>query len=182
MITFVNVRTEKDDTERETFFRQEIWIWIESSLARGNYKWVVRNVSPTYDIHALYTKVCSLANKATFISHALEVKQIFTINPGNDIFLYHAELLEQMRLVKSQGESLGLSASIPPWLEQSLLLILIFHKSNTGIGLCVGLHFLAHALLVTIFLAVVTLALEFALRGHMRRRTTLEALLVLRSR
>ena len=80
MITFVNVRTEKDDTERETFFRQEIWIWIESSLARGNYKWVVRNVSPTYDIHALYTKVCSLANKATFISHALEVKKIFTIN------------------------------------------------------------------------------------------------------
>lgn len=92
-------------------------------MARGDFKWVVRTISPTYDIHALYTKIISLANKATWISHALEFRKIFTMQSGGDIFQYHAELLEQIKLVKMQGESLGLPTQIPSWMEQSLLLI-----------------------------------------------------------
>ena len=91
-----------------------LWLWAHS---------VTRTISPTYDIHALYAKVSSLANKATWISHALEFKKIFTMPSSGDIFQYHAELIEQIKLVKSQGESLGLTASVPPWMEQCLLLI-----------------------------------------------------------
>ena len=121
--TFVNVRTEQPDSERETYYRQEIWCWMESSLEKGTFKWVARNISPTYDIHALYAKICSLANRATWISYALEFRKIFTMVPGADIFQYHADLVQQIRLVGSQGESLGLHVSITPAMEQCLLLI-----------------------------------------------------------
>ena len=122
-ITFVDVRSWQPETEKQHYFRQEIWQWLDQSLAKGNFKWVVRSISPVLDIHALFSKVDSLANKATLISHALECKKIFTMVPGPDIFLYHADLIQQIKLVKLQGESLGLASVIPPWMEQSLLLI-----------------------------------------------------------
>ena len=53
---FVNVRTNQKDDKSESYYRQEIWCWMEASLEKGTFKWVARNVNPTYDIHALYTK------------------------------------------------------------------------------------------------------------------------------
>ena len=81
---------------------------MEASLEKGTFKWVARGISPPYDIHALYTKVCSLANRATWISYALEFRKIFTMVPGVDIFQYHADLVQQIKLVAAQGESLGM--------------------------------------------------------------------------
>jgi hypothetical protein len=100
-----------------------IWTWMEASLAKGTFKFITRSITPVYDIHMLYAKVSSLANKATLISHALEFKKIFTMSHSGDIFQYHAELLEQIKMVQSQGETLGITASVPPWMEQCLLLI-----------------------------------------------------------
>ena len=105
---FVNIRTGTAESDRQAFYRQEIWSWMEISLEKGTYKWVARSITPAYDIHALYTKVSSLANRATWISYALEFRKIFLITPGNDIFNYHAEITQQMKLVKAQGEALGL--------------------------------------------------------------------------
>ena len=80
-VCFVNFRTEKKETEKENFFRVEIWQWIETSLSKGVFKWVARTIQPVYDIHAIYTRVVSLANKATWISHCLEFQKIFTMKP-----------------------------------------------------------------------------------------------------
>ena len=120
---FRNVRTGEKEGPRQHQYRQEIWTWMDSSLSKGMYRWVTRSIPCVYDIHALYTKVFNMANKATFISQALEFKKIFSIACGSDIFAYHAEILEQIKLVKVQGETLGLNASIPPWMEQALLLL-----------------------------------------------------------
>jgi hypothetical protein len=123
-VKFINSRTGESETERNAFFRHEIWTWMEQSLAKGNFKWVARSITPVFDIHLLYNKVVSLANKATWISHALEFKKIFSLSPARtDIFQYHADLQQQIRLVRTQGESLGLVAEVPTWMEQSLLLI-----------------------------------------------------------
>jgi hypothetical protein len=99
---FVSVMDGKRETDKEVYFRQEIWQWMENSLSKGSYKWVVRTINPTYDIHSLYTKIVSLANKATWISHALEFRKIFTIPSTSDIFQYHADLIQQMKVVRSQ--------------------------------------------------------------------------------
>jgi hypothetical protein len=118
------------ETDKQVFFRQEIWSWIESSLSKGSFKWVVRTISPTYDIHALYHKVVSLANKATWISHALEFRKLFTMPNTGDIFQYHADLIQQIKLVRNQGEALGITADVPPWMEQSLLLIAAWQNTQ----------------------------------------------------
>jgi hypothetical protein len=120
---FVIATSGKAETDKEVYFRQEIWTWMDSSLSHGTYKWVARTIKPVYDIHALYTKVVSLANKATCISHALEFKKIFTMPVSSDIFQYHADLIQQMKVVGQQGASLGIDAVIPSWMEQSMLLI-----------------------------------------------------------
>ena len=121
-MTFVNQLTGRVETEIEMHYRHEI-SWMESSLAKGIFKWVVRSISPVYDIRKLYRKIEMLANKATPISHALEFKRIFTLNAKEDIFQYHSELVQQIKLVKMQGESMGLETVVPPWMEQSVLLI-----------------------------------------------------------
>ena len=118
------------ETEKQIFFRQEIWSWIESSLSKGSFKWLVRTISPTYDIHTLYHKIVSLANKATWISHALEFRKLFTMSNTGDIFQYHADLIQQIKLVRTQGEALGITADVPPWMEQSLLLIAAWQNTQ----------------------------------------------------
>jgi hypothetical protein len=123
-VQFINTRSGELEKEKAAYYRQEVWVWMEQSLAKGNYKWIVRTISPVFDIRSLYNKVVSLANRATWISHALEFKKIFQISPASmDIFQYHAELVTQIKLVRTQGEALGLSAEVPKWMEQSLLLI-----------------------------------------------------------
>lgn len=86
---------------------------------------MARSISPTYDIHALYKKISSLANRSTWISYAMEFKKIFNMTPSSDIFQYHADLMQQVKLVKAQGECLGLNQVnvLPPWMEQCLLLM-----------------------------------------------------------
>jgi hypothetical protein len=120
---FVMASTGDVEPPKEVYFRQEIWTWLDNSLSKGTYKWVTRSIKPVYDIHALYTKVVSLANKATWISHALEFCKIFTMPRSGDIFQYHADLLQQIKVVSQQGESLGIESEVPAWMEQSLLLI-----------------------------------------------------------
>jgi hypothetical protein len=123
-VQFTNSRTGEPESDKAGYYRHEVWQWMEQSLSKGIYKWVVRTISPMYDIHSLYNKVVSLANKATWISHALEFKKIFSISSTkSDIFTYHAELIQQIKLVRMQGETLGLNADVPAWMEQSLLLI-----------------------------------------------------------
>jgi hypothetical protein len=112
-VRFIKVRGRSPESEKEVYYRQEIWSWMEQSLSKGNFKWLARSISPIYDIHALYSKVTTLANKATWISYSLEFKKIFTMSCSGDIFQYHAELLQQIVLVKAQGESLGLIVSVP---------------------------------------------------------------------
>ena len=120
---FVNVRNDKEESTKDSFYRQEIWSWMDTSLSRGEFRWVVKQIKPYYDIRALYVKITSLANKATWISHALEFRKIFTIpSTGKDIFQYHAEIIAQIDFVKMQGASLGLATTIAPWMEQCLLL------------------------------------------------------------
>ena len=129
--TLVNVRDGEPESEKTTYFRQDIWSWLEISLSKDIFKWMVWSISPIYDIHALYTKVITIANKATLISHALEVKKIFEMPfNGSDIFQYHSELQQQIEMVQAQGESLGLDSVIPPWMEQSLLLIAAWKSPN----------------------------------------------------
>jgi hypothetical protein len=128
---FINARNGGEEGDKAVFFRHEIWNWMEQSLAKGQYKWIVKVISPMYDIRALYHKICSLANKATWISHALEFKKIFEISPAKmDIFQYHSELTQQIKLIRMQGETLGLEADVPSWMEQSLLLIAAWQNPN----------------------------------------------------
>jgi len=113
-IRFVNSRTGDSETDKSAYFRHAIWNWMEQSLAKGQYKWIVRTINPLFDIRSLYNKIVGLANKATWISHALEFKKIFSLSPAKmDIFQYHAELIQQIRLVRMQGETLGLCLARP---------------------------------------------------------------------
>ncbi len=123
--TFTNIKTGTPDTDKESYFRQEIWIWMEQSLSKGQFKWVVKTIGVTFDIHALHVKIMSLTNKASWISHAIEYRKIFTMSPpkNGDIFQYQAELQDQIKLVKAQGETLGLDSTLTPWVEQGLLLV-----------------------------------------------------------
>ena len=86
---FINVRTGVAETEKESFYRQEIWIWMEQSLSRGQFQWLVGSIPIMFDITSLYKQVAALANKVTWISLALKFKKIFTLRaPSNDIFMY----------------------------------------------------------------------------------------------
>ena len=76
-----------------------------------------------FDIQKLYRKIVELANKASMISYVLEFCRIFTMKAKEDIFQYHEELLQQMRLVRAQAESLGIRAELPVDLEPNLMLI-----------------------------------------------------------
>ena len=54
----------------------------------------------------------------------LSIAKFLLWQPANgDIFQYHAELQDQIKLVKAQGETLGLNSTITPWVEQGLLLV-----------------------------------------------------------
>ena len=114
----------------DTFFRHEIWHWMETSLSKGTFKWITGTITPVFDIRRLYRKIKAVANEATLISHALEFKKIFTLAPGDDIFQYHADLIKQIKLVKAQGEALELETKVPPWMEQSLLLIAAWQNKS----------------------------------------------------
>ena len=120
---FVDARDGSEEKEQDIFFRHEIWNWMESSLKKGTFAWIIDTVMPVFDIRSLYHKIQQVVNKATLVSHALEFRKVFTMAAQEDIFLYHSNLTKQIKLIKSQGESLGLDTTIPPWMEQSLLLI-----------------------------------------------------------
>ena len=47
---FVDIRDGEGERDKQTFYRQEIWTWMESSLEKGTYKWVARSITPPYDI------------------------------------------------------------------------------------------------------------------------------------
>ena len=62
---FTNYRSGTPETGKESFFRQEIWLWMEASLSKGQFKWVVKTIANIFDIHGLYIKVTSLTQKAS---------------------------------------------------------------------------------------------------------------------
>ena len=123
--SFINVRTGTPDTDREAYFRQEIWLWMDKSLSKGNYDWLPGHVGTMFDIHELHRLIMESCSKITWISFAIEYKKIFMIKPkaGGDIFRYHSEMQEQIRLVKSQAEALDINPYISPLIENFLLLI-----------------------------------------------------------
>ena len=122
--SFVNVRTGTPDTDREAYFRQEIWLWMDKSLSRGNCDWLPDQVGTMFDIHELHRLIMDSCSKITWISFAIEYKKIFNIRPkvGGDIFRYHSEVQEQIRLVKTQAEALNIDPNISPIIENFLLL------------------------------------------------------------
>jgi len=65
---------------------------------------IAKNITPVYDIKKLYGKVVELADKATIISCINEYKKIFTLQVKDDLFTYHEELQQQLRLVRAQVE------------------------------------------------------------------------------
>ena len=137
-VIFQNFRTDKKETDKENFYRQEIWTWLESSISQGPYKYLARSLLPPFDIRALYTSIVNMANKATWISHALEVKKIFQISmAGHDIFQYHADIFQQMRVIQNQGVALGMDTSLPSWILHALLL-LAAHESPPLQKDCIG--------------------------------------------
>src|SRR6185312_3327849 len=98
---------------------------MDKSLSKGNYDWLPGHVGTMFDIHELHRLIMDSCSKITWISFALEYKKIFMIKPkaGGDIFRYHSEIQEQIRLVKSQAEALSIDPYISPLMENFLLLI-----------------------------------------------------------
>ena len=86
--SFINIRTGTPDTDREAYFRQEIWLWMDKSLSKGNYDWLPGHVGTMFDIHELHRLIMDSCSKITWISFAIEYKKIFMIKPkvGGDIF------------------------------------------------------------------------------------------------
>lgn len=125
--TFYNTRLMCDEKEPESYYRTEVWHWMEASLSKGQYRSVAKNITPVYDIKKLYAKICELADKATIISCINEYKKIFTLQVKDDLFVYHEELQQQLRLVKAQVEALGLVMTLPVDIEQNLMLIAAWH-------------------------------------------------------
>ena len=54
---FINVRTKKQESDKQILFRQEIWSWMETSLSRGTYKWIPKSIDQ-FSIFMLYTTKC----------------------------------------------------------------------------------------------------------------------------
>ena len=121
---FINGTDGTIEKEPQTFYRHEIWNWMEQSLQNGVYSWVAKTILPIFDIRRLYRRICSIANKATYISFAQEFEKIFTLKPrGENIFQYHADLIQQIKIVKMQGDTLGINTTIPACMEQAMLLM-----------------------------------------------------------
>ena len=119
---FYNTRLHCDEKETDAFFRTEIWNWMEASLTKGQYRSIAKNITPVYDIRKLYNRAVEVANTATAISCIREYKKIFTMTMKEDIFQYHEELLQQIRVVRGQLEKVRLKLTIPEELVQNLLL------------------------------------------------------------
>jgi hypothetical protein len=120
---FYNTRLRRDELEPDGVYRSEIWNWMEASTAKGQYRAIAKNIAPVYDIKKLYARIVEAANKASIISCIMEYKKVFTMTMREDIFQFHEELLQQMRVVEAQVEALGIRMDFPDGLEQNLLLI-----------------------------------------------------------
>jgi len=120
---FYNTRLCSKEKDPESFYRTEIWNWMESSVSKGQYRTIAKNISPVYDIKKLYTRLVEVANKASIISCLLEYKKVFTLVAKDDLFQYYEELLQQLRVVKAQAETLDIKMDLPANVEQNLLLI-----------------------------------------------------------
>ena len=69
----LNTRTQEKESPEH---RQTIWTWMEASFSKDSFKWLAQTIDPVFDIHALYCRVLHLANKATWMSLAMEFKKI----------------------------------------------------------------------------------------------------------
>jgi len=119
---FYNTRLQCEEKEPDTFFRTEIWNWMEASLSKGQYRSIAKNITPVYDIRKLHARVVEVANMATPISCIMEYKKLFTMSMKEDIFQYHEDLLQQIRIVRGQMEKLRFKMTIPEELLQNLML------------------------------------------------------------
>ena len=69
---FYHTRRHVEEKEPDTFFRTEIWNWMELSLSKGQYRSIAKNIQPVYDIHKLHSRVEELVNMASPISCIME--------------------------------------------------------------------------------------------------------------
>ena len=122
-VTFYKCRTSLPETKMETYYRHEIWNWMQKTLAKGEFAWIASTIVPVFDIRRYYLQICEAANKPTAISHAMEFKKCFELQPDGNIFQYHANLIEHIRMLAAQGEEIGIDAHFPKWMQQALLLI-----------------------------------------------------------
>ena len=93
--------------------------------SRGMYKWITNLVKPIFDIQKLYRKVVENANKATQISHSLEMEKLYLMVPGEDILQFHADVTKQIKVIQAQEaeltRELGEDFSLPDYGASILL-------------------------------------------------------------
>ena len=98
---------------------------MEKALSLGTFKWLVKSISVTFDIHALWQAIHKHAAEVSWISFSMDYRKIFTMTPSDtgDIFQYLTEVRAQIKKVEDEGQQLGLTTKIPPLIENALLLI-----------------------------------------------------------
>ena len=128
--TFYNCRMERKESPEEIFYRHVIWHWLEQSVAKGVFKWITGLVKPIFDIKRFYKKIIENANKATQISHSLEMEKLYKMQPGPDLLQFHADVVKQLPVIEAQEaeltRELGCDFSLPDY-GASILLRAVYH-------------------------------------------------------
>ena len=94
-------------------------------MAQGIFKWVTAMVKPIFDIRRFYRKIAENANKATQITHSLEMEKLYQMQPGEDLLQFHADITKQVQIIQAQeaelSSELGEDFSLPDYGASILL-------------------------------------------------------------
>ena len=137
--TFYNCRMERKESPEEIFYRHVIWHWLEQSVAKGVFKWITGLVKPIFDIKRFYKKIIENANKATQISHSLEMEKLYKMQPGPDLLQFHADVVKQLQVIEAQEaeltRELGCDFSLPDYGASILLRAVYRHPKFEKIAI-----------------------------------------------
>ena len=80
---------------------------------------------PIFDIRRFYRKIAENANKATQITHSLEMEKLYQMQPGEDLLQFHADITKQVQIIQAQeaelSSELGEDFSLPDYGASILL-------------------------------------------------------------
>ena len=123
-VEFYCYKTGKKETALQSYYRHEIWGWMEKSLSKGDFAWIAPTIVPVYDIRKYYHEIMHTANKPTVVSHALAFMRCFELKPvEGDMLKFYGKLIKQLTMLRTQGAEIGVHAHVPKWMLQALLLI-----------------------------------------------------------